>query len=74
MILARAVRQEREAAEQVCNSATQIHGGYGYLDDSSVARIYRDVRVCKIYEGTSEIQRLVIGRQLALEQGLGAGG
>ena len=63
-----------EAAEQVCNSAIQIHGGYGYLDDSSVARIYRDVRVCKIYEGTSEIQRLVIGRQLALDQGLGAGG
>jgi butyryl-CoA dehydrogenase len=63
-----------EAAEQVCNSAIQIHGGYGYLDDSSVARIYRDVRVCKIYEGTSEIQRLVIGRQFALEQGLGAGG
>lgn len=57
-----------EVAEQVCNSAIQIHGGYGYLDDSSVARIYRDVRVCKIYEGSSEIQRLVIGRQLAWEQ------
>lgn len=58
-----------EMAEQVCNSAIQIHGGYGYLDDSAVARIYRDVRVCKIYEGSSEIQRLVIGRQLAREQG-----
>jgi len=60
-----------ETAEQVCNSAIQIHGGYGYLDDCSVARIYRDVRVCKIYEGSSEIQRLVIGRQLASEQGFG---
>jgi hypothetical protein len=58
-----------DVAEQVCNNAIQIHGGYGYLDDCSVGRIYRDVRVCKIYEGTSEIQRLVIGRHLALEQG-----
>ena len=45
-----------EAAERICNSAIQIHGGYGYLDGHPVQRIYRDVRVCKIYEGTSEIQ------------------
>jgi butyryl-CoA dehydrogenase len=54
-------------AEQVCSSAIQIHGGYGYLNDFPVERIYRDVRVCTIYEGTSDIQRLVIGRQLAAE-------
>jgi hypothetical protein len=56
-----------EMAEQVCSSAIQIHGGYGYLNDFPVERIYRDVRVCTIYEGTSDIQRLVIGRQLATE-------
>jgi alkylation response protein AidB-like acyl-CoA dehydrogenase len=56
-----------EMAEEVCSSAIQIHGGYGYLNDFPVERIYRDARVCKIYEGTSEIQRLVISRQLAAE-------
>jgi alkylation response protein AidB-like acyl-CoA dehydrogenase len=56
-----------EAAEQVRNDAIQIHGGYGYLNDFPVERIYRDVRVCKIYEGTSEIQRLVISRQIKSE-------
>jgi len=56
-----------EMAEQVCSRAIQIHGGYGYLNDFPVERIYRDVRVCTIYEGTSDIQRLVIGRQLANE-------
>jgi alkylation response protein AidB-like acyl-CoA dehydrogenase len=56
-----------EMAEQVCSSAIQIHGGYGYLNDFPVERIYRDVRVCTIYEGTSDIQRLVISRQLATE-------
>lgn len=56
-----------EAAERVCNSAIQIHGGYGYWDEHPVERIYRDVRVCRIYEGTSEIQRFVIARQLASE-------
>ncbi len=63
-----------EMAEEVCSGAIQIHGGYGYLNDFPVERIYRDVRVCKIYEGTSEIQRLVISRQLAAEpffQGVG---
>jgi butyryl-CoA dehydrogenase len=54
-----------EMAEEVCSDALQIHGGYGYLADFPVERICRDVRVCKIYEGTSDIQRLVIGRALA---------
>jgi len=54
-----------EMAEQVCSAAIQIHGGYGYLADFPVERIYRDVRVCQIYEGTSDVQRLVIGRSLA---------
>jgi len=54
-----------EMAERVCSDAIQIHGGYGYVGDFPVERIYRDVRVCQIYEGTSEIQRLVIGRALA---------
>lgn len=53
-----------EMAERVCSGAIQIHGGYGYLADNQVERIYRDVRVCQIYEGTSEIQRLVISRGL----------
>ncbi len=53
-----------EMAERVCSDALQIHGGYGYLSDFPVERIYRDVRICKIYEGTSDIQRMVIGRAL----------
>lgn len=53
-----------EMAEAVCSKAIQIHGGYGYLADYPVERIYRDVRVCQIYEGTSEVQRLVISRSL----------
>jgi len=56
-----------EMAERVCSDAIQIHGGYGYLADFPVERIYRDVRVCQIYEGTSDIQRLVISRALATE-------
>ena len=51
-----------EMAERVASDAIQIHGGYGYLADFPVERIYRDVRVCQIYEGTSDIQRLVIAR------------
>ncbi|HEY4081137.1 MAG TPA: acyl-CoA dehydrogenase family protein [Burkholderiaceae bacterium] len=54
-----------EMAERVCSEAIQIHGGYGYLSDFPVERIYRDVRVCQIYEGTSEVQRILIGRALA---------
>jgi hypothetical protein len=53
-----------EMAERVCSAAIQVHGGYGYVNDFPVERIWRDVRVCQIYEGTSEIQRLVIGRAL----------
>lgn len=53
-----------EMAERVCSDAMQIHGGYGYVADFPVERIWRDVRVCKIYEGASDIQRLVIGRSL----------
>lgn len=54
-----------EMAERVCSDAIQIHGGYGYLSDFPVERIYRDVRVCQIYEGTSEVQKILIGRALA---------
>ncbi len=54
-----------EMAERVCSAAIQVHGGYGYVADFPVERIYRDVRVCQIYEGTSDIQRMVIGRSLA---------
>ncbi len=54
-----------EMAEKVCSDAIQIHGGYGYLADFPVERIYRDVRVCQIYEGTSDIQKILIGRALA---------
>jgi alkylation response protein AidB-like acyl-CoA dehydrogenase len=53
-----------EMAERVCSAALQVHGGYGYLSDYGVERIYRDVRICQIYEGTSDVQRLVIARQL----------
>ncbi|MBK9609660.1 MAG: acyl-CoA dehydrogenase [Betaproteobacteria bacterium] len=53
-----------EMAERVCSDAIQVHGGYGYVNDFPVERIYRDVRVCQIYEGTSDIQRMVIGRNL----------
>jgi alkylation response protein AidB-like acyl-CoA dehydrogenase len=54
-----------EMAEKVCSDAMQIHGGYGYLTDFPVERYCRDVRVCKIYEGTSHIQKLIISRSLA---------
>ena len=53
-----------EVAEKICSDAIQLFGGYGYLNDHPVERIYRDVRICQIYEGTSEIQRLVIARSL----------
>ncbi len=56
--------QASEMAERVCSAAIQIHGGYGYLADFPVERIYRDVRVCQIYEGTSEVQKIIIGRAL----------
>lgn len=53
-----------EMAEKVCSDALQTLGGYGYLSDFPLERIYRDVRVCQIYEGTSDIQRMVIARNL----------
>ncbi|MFN3289608.1 MAG: acyl-CoA dehydrogenase family protein [Acinetobacter sp.] len=53
-----------EMTERVCSNALQIFGGYGYLKDFPIERIYRDARICQIYEGTSDIQRLVIARSL----------
>jgi len=58
-----------EMAEAVCSAAIQVLGGYGYLSDFPVERIYRDVRVCQIYEGTSEVQKILIGRALAQAAG-----
>ncbi|QSB19085.1 acyl-CoA dehydrogenase family protein [Pseudomonas sp. 15A4] len=55
-----------EMAEWVCSKAVQIHGGYGYLEDYPVERYYRDARITQIYEGSSEIQRLLIARELRL--------
>jgi len=54
-----------ELAEWVCSKAIQVHGGYGYLHDYPVERHYRDARITQIYEGTSEIQRMLIARNLA---------
>jgi len=54
-----------EMAEKVCSAAIQTLGGYGYISDFPVERIYRDVRVCQIYEGTSDIQKIIIARGLA---------
>jgi len=54
-----------EMAEAVCSAAIQTFGGYGYVSDFPVERIYRDVRVCQIYEGTSDVQKILIGRALA---------
>jgi alkylation response protein AidB-like acyl-CoA dehydrogenase len=56
-----------EMAERVCSAAIQTLGGYGYVEDFPLERIYRDVRVCQIYEGTSDIQRMVISRAIAGE-------
>ena len=53
-----------EMAEQVCSAAIQTLGGYGYVSDFPVERIYRDVRVCQIYEGTSDVQKIIIQRSL----------
>ena len=53
-----------EAANQACWSSLQIHGGNGFSDEYEISRLYRDVRVTTIYEGTSEMQRLVIARHL----------
>lgn len=53
-----------EAAESICSAAIQTLGGYGYLADYPVERIYRDVRVCQIYEGTSDVQKIILQRML----------
>ena len=53
-----------EAAEAICSAAIQTLGGYGYLADYPVERIYRDVRICQIYEGTSDIQKIILQRLL----------
>ena len=53
-----------EMAERVCSMAIQTFGGYGGVSDFPVERIYRDVRVCQIYEGTSDVQKILIGRAL----------
>lgn len=53
-----------ETAERVCSGSLQTLGGYGYLEDYRIAKIYRDARVCQIYEGTSDVQRLIIARHL----------
>lgn len=62
-----------EMAERVCSDAIQIHGGYGFLDDYGVEKIYRDVRVYQIYEGTSEVQKILIHRLLDGVDGLEPG-
>jgi alkylation response protein AidB-like acyl-CoA dehydrogenase len=56
--------QASEVAERVCSEAIQVHGGYGFLSDFPVEKLYRDARVFRLYEGTSEVQKLVIGREL----------
>jgi len=56
-----------EKANRACDIAVQIHGGYGYIDEFPVERHYRDVRITTIYEGSSEIQRIVIARNLLRE-------
>jgi alkylation response protein AidB-like acyl-CoA dehydrogenase len=53
-----------ERAERIASAAIQVFGGYGYVEDYLVEKIYRDVRVCQIYEGTSDVQRIIIGREL----------
>jgi alkylation response protein AidB-like acyl-CoA dehydrogenase len=53
-----------EAAETIISGAIQTLGGYGYLEEFGLAKIYRDARVCQIYEGTSDIQRMLIARAL----------
>jgi len=53
-----------EMAHRVCHKAVQLHGGYGFMKEFKVERLYRDQRITEIYEGTSEIQRLVIARSI----------
>jgi butyryl-CoA dehydrogenase len=61
-----------EAATRAANWAIQIHGGYGYLTEFTVERLWRDARICEIYEGTSEVQKMVVAAQLLKEYALGS--
>jgi alkylation response protein AidB-like acyl-CoA dehydrogenase len=54
-----------QMAEKVCSMAIQIHGGYGFTQDFAVEKYYRDARVFQIYDGTSEVQKILISRELA---------
>jgi butyryl-CoA dehydrogenase len=58
-----------EVAEEITSAAIQVLGGYGYVKDYPVEKIYRDVRVCQIYEGTSDVQKMIIGRELLASSG-----
>ena len=62
MYASMAKRFATDAGFQVCNDALQIHGGYGYSKEYEVERLFRDARITTLYEGTSEIQRLVIAK------------
>ena len=62
--MARSLGRQPEVAVRIANEAVQIHGGYGFIKDYPVEKFYRDVKLCTIGEGTSEIQRLVIARQI----------
>jgi len=62
-----------EMAERVCSVAIQTLGGYGYVSDFPVERIYRDVRVCQIYEGTSDVQKIINSAGLVMAAALPAG-
>ena len=53
-----------QMAEKVCSAAIQIHGGYGFIQDFPVEKYYRDARVFQIYDGTSEVQKILISREL----------
>ena len=57
-------RRASTVAERAASTAIQVHGGYGYLRDFPVEKYYRDARVCQIYEGASEVQKIVIARAL----------
>ena len=56
-----------KVAREVTNLALQIHGGYGYMKEYTVERLYRDAKITEIYEGTSEIQKIVIAKQVLAE-------
>jgi alkylation response protein AidB-like acyl-CoA dehydrogenase len=61
-----------EAAMRAATRAIQVHGGYGYVREYGVERCYRDAKVTEVYEGTSEIQRLIVARRLVRENAIGA--